>query len=117
VRRIGCYLTPNVSDRRLFTADERLSRGLLTVWRRKFSVAAGARAAGFVPVQIGSESGSGSGAEAGRFSDTRLRDMAAPGGRYAGSIEIEMSGARIRVERGVDAMTLATVLSVLRGGR
>jgi hypothetical protein len=32
------------------------------------------------------------------------------------AIEIELSGARIRVEPGVDATTLATVLSALRGG-
>jgi transposase len=32
-------------------------------------------------------------------------------------IEIEVSGARIRVEPGVDAATLYTVLSVLRGDR
>ena len=32
-----------------------------------------------------------------------------------GEIEIEVSGARIRVEPGVDATTLSTVLSALRG--
>jgi transposase len=93
-------------------------RGLLTVWRHKFSVAAGARASGFVPIQIGSESPSGTADEPGGFpADTRLREMASPAGRYCGAIEIEVSWARIRVEPGVDARTLATVLSALRGGR
>ena len=93
-------------------------RGLLTVWRHKFSVAAGAKASGFVPIQIGSESPSGTADEPGRFpADTRLREMASSAGRYCGAIEIEVSGARIRVEPGVDARTLATVLSALRGGR
>jgi transposase len=32
-------------------------------------------------------------------------------------IEIEVSGACVRVEPGVDATTLSTVLSALRGGR
>ena len=93
-------------------------RGLLTVWRHKFSVAAGAKASGFVPIQIGSESPSGTADEPGRFpADTRLRETASVAGRYCGAIEIEVSGARIRFESGVDARTLATVLSALRGDR
>jgi hypothetical protein len=35
-------------------------------------------------------------------------------GRCHGRIEIEVCGARIRVEPGVDAATLATVLSVVK---
>ena len=35
--------------------------------------------------------------------------------RCHGGIEIEMCGARIRVEPGVDAATLLTVLSAVRG--
>ena len=46
-----------------------------------------------------------------------MRDMVSSAGRYCGSIEIEVSGARIRVAPGVDAGTLATVLSALRAGR
>ena len=41
----------------------------------------------------------------------------APTGKPRGLIEIEVSGACIRVEPGVDAMTLTTVLSALRGAR
>jgi transposase len=47
--------------------------------------------------------------------NTRLQEMAS--GQLRGMIEIEVSGARIRVEPGVDPTTLSTVLSVLRGGR
>jgi len=42
-------------------------------------------------------------------------DMTSPAGQLRGEIEIEMSGARIRVEPGVDLTTLLTVLSALRG--
>jgi len=45
------------------------------------------------------------------------REMASPPGQFRGEIEIEVSGARIRVEPGVDLTTLSTVLSALRGGR
>jgi transposase len=96
-------------------------RGLLTVWRHKFAAAAGVRASGFVPVRIaGGHAGraAGDGSEPGSFpADTRQRPAGLLAGRRVGGIEIEVSGARIRVETGVDATTLATVLSVLRGVR
>jgi transposase len=44
------------------------------------------------------------------------REMVSPPGQFRGEIEIEVSGARIWVEPGVDATTLSTVLSALRGG-
>jgi len=40
--------------------------------------------------------------------------MTSPVARLCGAIEIEVSGARVRVEPGVDATTLSTVLSALR---
>jgi transposase len=43
--------------------------------------------------------------------------MASAPRKIRGMIEIEVSGARIRVEPGVDTTTLTTVLSALRGGR
>jgi transposase len=43
--------------------------------------------------------------------------MASPAGKLGGVIEIEVSGARIRVEPGVELATLSTVLSALRGIR
>jgi transposase len=92
-------------------------RGLLTVWRHKVAAAAGVSAPGFVPVRIVSEGGAAT--EPGRVAaaNTRLQEMASPAGQLRGMIEIEVSGARIRVEPGVDPTTLSTVLSALRGGR
>ena len=48
---------------------------------------------------------------------TVLPQMASPPGKLGGVIEIEVSGARIRVEPGVELATLSTVLSALRGIR
>ena len=94
-------------------------RGLLTVWRHKLAAAAGVSAPGFVPVLIASEGSPATACEPGRAAPahTRLQEMASPPGQLRGMIEIEVSGARIRVEPGVDPMTLSTVLSALRGGR
>ena len=84
-------------------------RGLLTVWRHKIAVAAGAKAASFVPVRVdaGHEPGMGS----------EPAGLPAQPSRLCGAIEIELSGARIRVEPGGDPTTLCTVLAALRGGR
>ena len=94
-------------------------RGLLTVWRHKLAAAVGVNAPGFVPVLIASEGSPTTAGEPGRLAPahTRLREVASPPGQLRGMIEIEVSGARIRVEPGVDPTTLTTVLSVLRGGR
>jgi transposase len=94
-------------------------RGLLTVWRHKVAAAAGVNAPGFVPVLIASEGSPATACEPGRVApaQTRLREMASPPGQFRGVIEIEVSGARVRVEPGVDSTTLSTVLSALRGGR
>ena len=91
-------------------------RGLLTAWRRKFATAAGIKVPGFVPVRIDTGSGSGTGAEADGVALARRAEMTPAVGRFCGAIEIEVSGARVRVEPGVDATTLSTVLSALRGG-
>ncbi|WP_407174548.1 IS66-like element accessory protein TnpA [Bradyrhizobium sp. STM 3562] len=95
-------------------------RGLLTVWRHKFATAAGLQAPGFVPVQITSESGPAATAEEpDRLASAHkeLPQMASPRGKLGGMIEIEVGGARIRVEPGVELATLSTVLSALRGIR
>src|SRR5450631_3654280 len=94
-------------------------RGLLTVWRHKVAAAAGVNATGFVPVRIASEGIPATACEPGRAApaNTRLQEMASPPGQLRGMIEVEVSGARIRVEPGVDPTTLSTVLSALRGGR
>jgi transposase len=44
-------------------------------------------------------------------------EITAPPVKACGVIEIEVNGARIRVEPGVELATLATVLSALRGIR
>ena len=63
--------------------------------------------------------GVGAGAELGRIpsAQTRLPEKASPPGKLVGVIEIEVSGARIRVEPGVELATLSMVLSALRGSR
>jgi transposase len=94
-------------------------RGLLTVWRHKFAAAAGVKAPSFVPVRIDGESGCETAGESGRLApaQTRQLEMASPPAKLRGVIEMEVNGARIRVEPGVELTTLSTVLSALRGGR
>jgi transposase len=96
-----------------------VARGLLTVWRHKLASAAGVKAPGFVSVRIASEGSPAMACEPGRVAaaNMRLQEMASPPGQLRGMIEIEVSGARIRAEPGVDPTTLSTVLSALRGGR
>jgi transposase len=92
-----------------------VARGLLTVWREKFSEAAAA--SGFVPIRIGTEAPSPADepVPVPVHPRRRPRGVASAASGYASGIEIEVSGARIRVEIGVDARTLATVLVALRG--
>jgi transposase len=94
-------------------------RGLLTVWRHKLASAAGVKAPGFVPVRIASEGSPATAGEPGPLvpAPTRLMEMASRPGQPRGVIEIEVSGARVRVEPGVDTTTLTTVLSALRDDR
>jgi transposase len=92
-------------------------RGLLTVWRHKFVAAAGVQAPGFVPVRIEVERGAELAGEPGSVAPAPTQPQMVSRRVKLGGIEIEVSGALIRVEPGVDAATLCTVLSVLRGGR
>src|SRR5450432_2118097 len=94
-------------------------RGLLTVWRHKLASAAGVKAPGFVSVRIASEGSPATAGEPGPLvpAPTRLMEMASRPGQPRGVMEIEVSGARIRVEPGVDTTTLTTVLSALRDDR
>jgi transposase len=91
-----------------------VARGLLTAWRHKFAAAARSKAPSFVPVQIDVEESDGR--TTGASAQPRLLEQALPA-RLGGVIEIEVSGARIRVERGAELTTLSMVLSALRGGR
>ena len=97
-----------------------VARGLLTAWRHRFATAVGSKVPSFVPVTIDAEESSGGAAgEPDRLppAQTRLLEKASPPGKLFGVIEIEVGGARIRVEPGVELTTLSTVLSALRGGR
>ena len=93
-------------------------RGLLTVWRRQVAAAIAGKAPSFVPIQIGNESGGTAGAS-GCISPAQMRPLeaAAPSIKTSGVIEVEVNGARIRVEPGVDMATLSVVLTALRGSR
>ena len=95
-----------------------VARGLLTVWRRQVAAAVAANAPSFVPIQqIGADS-SGTAGEFEHISSAQTRplEIATPA-KACGVVEIEVSGARIRVEPGVELATLSTVLSALRGIR
>jgi transposase len=97
-----------------------VARGLLTVWRRQFAAAARGKVPSFVPVQIDAEEssrGAVSELDCAPPAQTRLLEKASPPAKLVGVIEIEVSGARIRVAPGVELTTLSMVLSVLRGGR
>jgi transposase len=97
-----------------------VARGLLTAWRHRFATAARYKVPSFVPVQIDAEESSlGAVSEPDRASpvQTRLLEKVSPPAKLSGVIEIEVSGARVRVEPGVELTTLSTVLSALRGGR
>ncbi|WGR72834.1 MULTISPECIES: transposase [unclassified Bradyrhizobium] len=96
-----------------------VSRGLLTVWRRQVAAAVVGKAPNFVPIQIDAESGSGTASEPERISrlQTKPLEIAAPPAKVCGVVEIEVNGARIRVEPGVELATLSTVLAALRGVR
>ncbi|MGY4592802.1 transposase [Bradyrhizobium sp. GM22.5] len=96
-----------------------VSRGLLTVWRRQVAAAVADKAQNFVPIQIGAESDGGRAGESECISPVQMKplEIAAPPAKPCGVIEIEVSGARIRVEPGVELATLSTVLSALRGIR
>ena len=94
-------------------------RGLLTVWRHKFATAAVPQAPSFVPVRISSESGPATADQSDQLACPHkvLPQMASLAGKHGGAIEIELGGARIRVEAGVELATLSTVLSAIRGVR
>ncbi|MCP3475749.1 transposase [Bradyrhizobium sp. CCGUVB1N3] len=96
-----------------------VSRGLLTVWRRQVAAAVAGKAPNFVPIQIGAGIGGETAGESERASpaQTKALEIAAPSAKVCGVIEIEVSGARIRVEPGVELATLSTVLAALRGCR
>jgi transposase len=96
-----------------------VARGLVTVWRHKLASAAGVTGPGFVPIRIDAGNVPAATGEPGAVApaQTRAQGMASRPADLRGAIEIEVSGARIRVEPGVDPATLSTVLSALRDVR
>jgi len=93
-----------------------VARGLLTVWRRQLSSDGGSREEPqqkFAAVKI-------DGLAAMSMDASRSADMVAttlPSVRSRGRIEIDVAGARIRVENGVDHATLSMVLAAVRGDK
>ncbi|GLR92168.1 hypothetical protein GCM10007857_88880 [Bradyrhizobium iriomotense] len=96
-----------------------VARGLLTVWRRQVAAAVAGKAPSFVPIHVEAGSRDGTAGEPAPVSSAQTRplEIASPATKLSGVIEIEMCGARVRVEPGVELATLSTVLSALRGIR
>jgi transposase len=96
-----------------------LARGLLTVWRQQVAARARGQAPSFVPIEIAAERVGAGTPELGRIpsAQPRLPGLGSPPEQLGGVIEIEVSGARIRVGPGVELATLSMALSALRGER
>jgi transposase len=95
-----------------------VARGLLTIWRRQLAGGVG----GQEPVQsfaaVKMEPVAAVSTDAPRHSsEPDAVAMALPAVRSRGRIEIDIAGARIRVESGVDQATLAMVLAAVRGDK
>jgi len=80
------------------------------VWRRQVSRAVSVQVPGFVPVRVNA-------ADLPTAAYANPTEMTSSSGQCRGRIEIEVCEVRIRVEPGVDAATLSTVLSAVRGCR
>jgi transposase len=94
-----------------------VARGLLTAWRRQLS--SNGRGwepqQSFAPVKVDNAA---SVSEASCISsEPNTVTAMLPAVRSRGRIEIDVAGARIRVESGVDQATLAIVLAVVRGDK
>ncbi len=91
-----------------------VARGLLTAWRRQLSSDGISQEPqqGFAAVKIDT----GASNDAPRYSaEPASVATALPAVRGRGRIEIDVAGARIRVESGVDQVTLSMVLAAVRG--
>ena len=95
-----------------------VARGLLTTWRRQLS--SDGRdlepQQSFAAVKVDEVALVST--EATPYSEKpNAAATALPAARSRGRIEIDIAGARIRVESGVDHATLAMVLAAVRGGK
>jgi transposase len=91
-----------------------VARGLLTTWRRQLSSGGQEAAQSFATVKIDPLAAISNDAPR-HSSEPDAVARALPTVRSRGRIEIDIAGARIRVESGVDQATLATVLAAVRG--
>jgi len=94
-----------------------VARGLLTVWRRQLSSIGVSQEPrqGFAAVRVDAETSAPDDSGSSLEPDTVA--TALPAVRTRGRIEIDIAGARIRVETGVDHATLAIVLAAVRGDK
>ena len=93
-----------------------VARGLLTAWRRQLSSDGISQEPqrGFAAVKIDTVASASN--EAPRYSaEPAAVATALAAVRGRGRIEIDIAGARIRVENGVDQVTLSMVLAAVRG--
>jgi transposase len=93
-----------------------VARGLLTIWRRQFSSGGQQPGQSFAAVKIDTVAAVSNDAPQYSAAPDALA-TALPVVRGRGRIEIDIGGARIRVESGVDHATLAMVLATVRGGK
>jgi transposase len=94
-----------------------VARGLLTVWRRQLSSTGGGTEPhhSFAAVKIDNAASMSEGSRISSEPDVVTPTL--PAVRSRGRIEIDVAGARIRVENGVDHSTLAMVLAAVRGDK
>ena len=93
-----------------------VARGLLTIWRRQFSSGGQQPGQSFAAVKIDTVAAVSN--DAPQYSaEPDALATALPVVRSRGRIEIDIAGARIRVESGVDRATLAMVLATVRGDK
>ena len=93
-----------------------LARGLLTIWRRQLSGGGQEPGQSFAAVKIDTVAPLSDGA-ARHLAESDAVGAALPAIRSRGRIEIDVAGARIRIESGVDHATLAMVLAAVRGDK
>jgi len=95
-----------------------VARGLLTIWRRQLSSGGGRHAPvqSFAAVKIDPVAPVSDGVPR-HSAEPDAVATALPAVRSRARIEIDIAGARIRIESGVDHATLAMVLAAVRGDK
>ena len=93
-----------------------VARGLLTIWRRQLSSGGQEPVQRFAAVKIDPVAAVSNNAPR-HSGESDAMATTLPAVRSRGRIEIDIAGARIRVESGVDQATLAMVLAAVRGDK